>query len=259
MLRRIAPWLIGATVVLAGCPKEEVVEETGLTELATRDTVEGTGPEIATGDWVTIEYVGHLEDGREFDRNTDDSRPPFGTKIGSGMAVTGFEQGLVGAKLNGEREIDIPSDLGYASEARGIIPPNSDLFFSIKVIDVVKEEDAYSYDQDDVQVGTGPAVEHGDLVEVHLVGTYVNGFKFEDTRERGWPGRFYVGQDRGYRAIDGLHAGVVGMQVGGVRKLRIPPDLAFGASGNVSGFSGELVRGGLVLYLEVELMAINPE
>jgi FKBP-type peptidyl-prolyl cis-trans isomerase len=78
----------------------------------------------------------------------------------------------------------------------------------------------------DLKVGTGPAVKAGDTVTVHYVGTLRDGSVFDSSKARGLPSDFVVG--RGV-VIKGWDVGLIGMQVGGVRKLVIPPDEGYGA------------------------------
>lgn len=81
---------------------------------------------------------------------------------------------------------------------------------------------------DDIKLGAGDAVEEGDTVLVHYIGTLQNGQEFDNSKKRGEPFEFTVGDGR---VIAGWEAGLVGMQVGGQRILVIPPDMAYGAAG----------------------------
>ena len=80
----------------------------------------------------------------------------------------------------------------------------------------------------DEVVGTGAEVKSGDSVKVHYTGTLMNGKEFDSSRGRGTPFEFKVGTGG---VIKGWDQGVVGMKVGGKRKLEIPADLGYGASG----------------------------
>jgi len=81
---------------------------------------------------------------------------------------------------------------------------------------------------DDV-IGTGREAKTGDTVKVHYTGTLMNGKKFDSSRDRGEPFEFTLGQGS---VIKGWDQGVVGMKVGGKRKLVIPFDLAYGEAGH---------------------------
>jgi peptidylprolyl isomerase len=81
----------------------------------------------------------------------------------------------------------------------------------------------------DVIVGTGPEAKEGDQVSVQYVGVLRdNGKEFDSSWKRNAPFEFTIG---GGNVIQGWDQGVVGMKVGGRRRLIIPPDLAYGASG----------------------------
>lgn len=81
---------------------------------------------------------------------------------------------------------------------------------------------------DDVEPGTGRAVERGDTVTVHYIGTLPNGQEFDNSRSRGTPFTFRVGRGN---VIQGWEEGVVGMREGGKRILVIPPEKAYGPTG----------------------------
>jgi FKBP-type peptidyl-prolyl cis-trans isomerase len=100
----------------------------------------------------------------------------------------------------------------------------------------------------DVKVGTGPVVKAGDTVSVHYVGKLGDGKVFDSSKTRGVP--FEVGVGRGM-VIKGWDVGLVGMQAGGVRKLVIPPDEAYGAKG------ASPIPPNSTLYFEVELIGIK--
>jgi FKBP-type peptidyl-prolyl cis-trans isomerase FkpA len=81
---------------------------------------------------------------------------------------------------------------------------------------------------DDMKVGTGVEAVSGKTVTVHYVGTLTNGSKFDSSRDRGQGFTFRLGAGQ---VIQGWDKGVAGMKVGGLRKLTIPPDMAYGARG----------------------------
>jgi FKBP-type peptidyl-prolyl cis-trans isomerase FkpA len=80
----------------------------------------------------------------------------------------------------------------------------------------------------DLVVGNGTEAQTGKTVHVHYTGTLTNGSKFDSSLDRGKPFVFKLG---GGQVIKGWDEGVVGMKVGGKRKLTIPPGMAYGERG----------------------------
>jgi FKBP-type peptidyl-prolyl cis-trans isomerase len=100
----------------------------------------------------------------------------------------------------------------------------------------------------DEQVGTGAEAKTGDAVSVHYVGTLTNGTEFDSSRKRNQPFKFTLGQGK---VIKGWDQGVVGMKVGGKRKLTIPPSLGYGARG-----APPVIPPNSTLVFEIELVSI---
>jgi len=103
---------------------------------------------------------------------------------------------------------------------------------------------------EDLQVGEGPAAQAGDTISVHYTGWLQDGTQFDSSRDRGQPFTFTLGQGD---VIAGWDEGLIGMQVGGVRRLTIPSDKAYGAS----GAGGGLIPPNATLIFEVELLDIQ--
>ncbi|MBI2019363.1 FKBP-type peptidyl-prolyl cis-trans isomerase [Candidatus Daviesbacteria bacterium] len=100
----------------------------------------------------------------------------------------------------------------------------------------------------DIKTGSGQEVTSGDYVVIHYLGTLENGQKFDSSYDRGEPFQTRIGVGE---VIEGWDMGVVGMKVGGKRKLIIPPQLAYGDReiGSISPNS--------TLIFEVELVDIK--
>lgn len=101
---------------------------------------------------------------------------------------------------------------------------------------------------EDVVVGTGAEAKAGTLVSVHYTGTFTNGIKFDSSVDRGKPIQFILGS--GY-VIPGWDKGLLGMKVGGKRKLTIAPELAYGSTGQ-----GAIPPNSTLLF-DVELVAVD--
>jgi peptidylprolyl isomerase len=108
-----------------------------LTKLTVTPLIEGTGAPVASGQHLTVNYVGvSYKTGKEFDSSWSRSQP-FAFTIGSGNGITGWDQGLIGVKVGSRVQLDIPSDLAYGDDAKGGDAPTGPLRF---VVDVLKAE-----------------------------------------------------------------------------------------------------------------------
>jgi FKBP-type peptidyl-prolyl cis-trans isomerase FkpA len=102
------------------------------------DLREGTGATATQGRNVMVSYTGWLYDptkpeskGTQFDTSAN-----FSFQLGAGRVIPGWDQGVVGMKVGGQRRLVIPPNLGYGSQMVGSIPPNSTLVFDIMLLNV---------------------------------------------------------------------------------------------------------------------------
>jgi len=102
---------------------------------------------------------------------------------------------------------------------------------------------------EEVIIGQGAAAQAGQRVTVHYTGWLTDGEKFDSSKDRDDPFQFSLGAGR---VIKGWDEGVQGMQVGGTRKLTIPPALGYGARG-----AGGVIPPNATLMFEVELISID--
>lgn len=102
---------------------------------------------------------------------------------------------------------------------------------------------------EDQVIGEGSIAESGNSVSVHYTGTLPDGSKFDSSLDRGRPFEFTLGEGR---VIKGWEQGVLGMKVGGKRKLQIPPELAYGARG-----FPPVIPANATLHFEIELLAVR--
>ena len=118
-------------LLVAGCSKDDK-KMNG--ELIIEDIIVGQGAEAVKYSIVTVNYTGWLEDGTKFDSSLNPGREPLRFTLGAGQMIQGFDQGIPGMKVGGKRKLTIPPNLGYGSQDKGIIPPNSTLIFEIDLL-----------------------------------------------------------------------------------------------------------------------------
>jgi FK506-binding nuclear protein len=94
----------------------------------------GSGPACKKGNKVSMRYIGKLTDGKVFDANKKGKA--FSFKLGSGEVIKGWDIGVAGMCVGGERRLTIPSNLAYGSKSMPQIPANSTLVFDIKLLEI---------------------------------------------------------------------------------------------------------------------------
>jgi peptidylprolyl isomerase len=103
------------------------------------DVKPGTGPVAKAGEMVTVNYTGWLYEhgakGKKFDSSFDHGQP-FSFPLGGGKVIPGWDQGVAGMKVGGERTLIIPPELGYGPMGTpgGPIPPNATLIFDVQLL-----------------------------------------------------------------------------------------------------------------------------
>jgi FKBP-type peptidyl-prolyl cis-trans isomerase len=104
--------------------------------LGKQDNIVGTGAEATAGKTVVVNYIGRLVDGSKFDASCDRGQP-FDFQLGTGGVIKGWDDGVAGMKVGGQRRLVIPAELGYgAAGAGGAIPPNAALIFDVELLEV---------------------------------------------------------------------------------------------------------------------------
>ena len=105
------------------------------------DIKEGTGALAEAGKNVVVHYTGWLFDaaaadnkGRKFDSSRDRG-DPFRFSLGAGQVIQGWDKGVAGMKVGGQRTLVIPPELGYGARgAGGVIPANATLVFDVELL-----------------------------------------------------------------------------------------------------------------------------
>lgn len=129
-----------AFLLACGGKVGEIVEtESGLRFF---DIKEGRGTSPQAGQRVSVHYTGWLYNenqpenkGKEFDSSRKKGRP-FGFVLGVGGVIQGWDEGVLSMRVGGQRQLIVPPDLGYGSNAFGPIPANATLLFEVELLDI---------------------------------------------------------------------------------------------------------------------------
>src|SRR6476469_9785314 len=98
-----------------------------------RDLVVGQGTTVGTGTVVALRYMGWLADGTPVDSTAAGDRP-LTFVVGQHAVIGGWEDGVVGMKVGGQRQLVVPPKRAYGGKGGGPIPPNATLFFTITLV-----------------------------------------------------------------------------------------------------------------------------
>jgi FKBP-type peptidyl-prolyl cis-trans isomerase FkpA len=104
------------------------------------DVKVGDGAEAQKGLFIEVQYTGWLYKngvkGAQFDSSKNAGKP-FAFKLGAGQVIPGWDEGVAGMKIGGQRTLIIPPELAYGAKgAGGVIPPNATLMFDVELISV---------------------------------------------------------------------------------------------------------------------------
>jgi peptidylprolyl isomerase len=238
---------VAPTTVAGALPKPQVkIPATLPTELVITDLTEGTGPAAASGDTLVVHYIGvRSADGTEFDNNFDSGKPFPVTPLGTASVIDGWNQGLVGVKQGGRRQLDIPAALAYGDSPPGdIIQKGDALSFVIDVVAVIPKSDPANAPTvsipptpnqtestvTDLVVGDGVGVNAGQTVVVQMIEfSATDGKQLQSSWEAGGPLSFGIDDPQ---IPPSLAEGVRSMKVGGRRQVTVPFAAAFGTDGN---------------------------
>ena len=137
---------MGAVLLLCGvltsCGGDNM-GQSNITQLMKQDAKTGTGAEAGPGRQVQVHYTGWLYDGSRPDHkgtkfdSSRDRNEPFTFGLGGGQVIKGWDDGVAGMKVGGQRTLTIPPAMGYGARgAGGAIPPNATLLFDVELLDV---------------------------------------------------------------------------------------------------------------------------
>jgi FKBP-type peptidyl-prolyl cis-trans isomerase len=152
--KTIVIWIVVIIIVLLGgwflythmsAPAAQPTQSstsTSTPQVQAQDITVGTGTEAVPGDAVSVLYVGKLTNGTVFDSSAAHGNQPLSFTLGQQGLIAGFQIGVNGMKVGGERVMSIPAELGYGAQAvtdasgTVIIPANSTLLFDVKLLGV---------------------------------------------------------------------------------------------------------------------------
>ncbi len=140
-LLNLSVLILGMTLLPQHAFSEIKQDAIKVTELMQTDVKIGTGEGATGGHVVKVHYTGWLYDatapqkkGEKFDSSVDRGTP-FTFPLGSGRVIKGWDQGVVGMKIGGQRTLIIPAHLAYGSRGAGdSIPPNAVLVFDVELL-----------------------------------------------------------------------------------------------------------------------------
>jgi len=138
--------LSGALLAICGCSRPASAPPapaSAAAALDVKDLKPGSGEAITPGHEAVVQYTGWLYDesapdhkGREFDSSGRTGRP-FTFMLGAGQVIKGWDQGVAGMRVGGERRLIVPASLAYGDEgAGGVIPPGATLVFDVELVGI---------------------------------------------------------------------------------------------------------------------------
>jgi len=284
--------LVGLVIYMSGADARKMsdgsngsVADPDLKELTDgvkyRDIKEGIGEPCPAGAKVTMHYTGWLADYTVFDSSLEGKggkATPKPATFALNELIPGWKEGVPGMKRGGIRKLVIAPHKGYGRMQRDKIPADSTLVFEVELVDFIPppRERRYPPPSDlakltdgsspgtedpnlkpigttglmyrDIKVGDGVECPQGAHVVMDYTGWLTNGTVFDSSWKEG---REPLDMSL-HELIKGWQHGVPGMKVGGIRKLVIPPSLAYGERG-----SPPAVPPNATLTFEIELLGIR--
>lgn len=208
--------------------------------------------EAKAGDFVRYHYNATFTDGKTLDSSYEKGAAKVGL-LGEGRLIAGVDKGLQGMCVNERRKLTIPPHLAYGSSGAGdAVPPDSTLVFNIHLLDLWNTADMVATRTISTPKDCKRSVMRTDFVRYHFNGTLLDGTTFDSSYNRKQTHNTLVGE--GW-LVKGMDEGLLGMCVGEIRHIVIPPFKAYGEKG-----SGTMVPPQATLVFDVLLEDIhNPK
>lgn len=220
------------------------------------DIEDGSGTTIMDGDRISIHFAVWTQGGEFLTDSREQGQPAIYTLGSDELFLNDWDEGVIGMRVGGLRQLVIPSEAGGNVPAGQTLVLEMELLQRIEAIAFVEvdEEDYITTDSGlryyDIVEGTGDQADDGSIVTVQYTGWLLGSeVQFDSSLEHGDPIEFPLGADM---VIPGWEEGINGMRVGGRRQLIIPPELAFGEEG-----AGRVPPNATLLF-EVELFGVSP-
>jgi len=267
LIAGIAALAVGGYVLVGALSDDDDSGGAATRGVEVNDTSEGTGAVAEGGKIATVHYTGTLEDGTEFDSSVGGA--PLVFTLGGAQLIPGFDQGVLGMKVGGERSITIPPELGYGETGQGPIPPDATIAFVVRLLGLSdpSPDSPPEVEGDEIELesglkaidivdGEGEEAATGSRVYVHYSGWLeADGTRFDSSlvpRQSGGLAqafKFTIGEGG---VIRGWDAGVPGMKEGGKRRLIIPAALGYGVEG-----SPPSIPSNANLIFDIELLEVQ--
>lgn len=207
------------------------VELLAVARVEVEELVVGDGDAVADGDYVEVDYTGWHADstGAKADQfiTSAETGKPARLLLGADMVNEGLDTGLRGMRVGGERRIVVPPELAYGDDGRDSVRPGATLIYEVELLRTL------GVTTETLREGTGNPLAPGQRVHFHLAGWLRNpdggkGEQFQDSRDLSNAYTAIVGS---FKVQPGIELGLRGMRRGGLRRVHVPSDLAFGSRG----------------------------
>ena len=195
------------------------------------DIMLGSGDLATRGTQVSINYIAWIfEDGASENKGAQvDSDDGHTFVVGGNQTIGGFDQGVLGMRVGGIRQLVIPPNVGFGQSSSGAIPSDATLVADVTLVDVQPvTTDSAPFSSTDLSIGDGAVAATGNAVSAAFGGWLYDesqpdnkGDLFDSSGEI----TFTLGAGQ---VIEGWEQGIPGMRENGERRLVIPPELGFG-------------------------------